>query len=311
MERVVAVLVAVLAGLLGALLGAPAPPALAAGRLVGVTLLLPVDGGVVKPFSAPLTRYGPGHRGVDLLAAVGDPVRAGAAGVVTFAGQVAGRGVVTIDHGNGVDTTYEPVLARVPTGARVGAGELIGSLSTGGHSPGLHWGLRRGGAYYDPMLHLMPGTAGPAGPIRLLPLTAEPAPPAAALAPLPAGASGAIPVSGPVTSRYGMRLHPVLKVWKLHDGVDFGAPCGAPVRSVGAGTVVLVEAHPAYGNRVVVDVGKGRRHGYAHLGGFGVRLGQQVAAGGFLGTVGSTGYSTGCHLHFMVWQDGRVVPPSW
>lgn len=289
----------------------PAPTAIADDRILpGVTLVAPVPGAVVTAFSAPLTTYGPGHRGVDLAASVGDPVASGAAGVVTFAGRVAGRGVITVNHGSGVDTTYEPVTPSVSKGDRVQAGELIATLSTGSHVEGLHWGLRRGGSYYDPMLHLLTGAA-PTGPIRLLPLAAEPKPPAAATAALPDGfAAGGIPVSGPITSPFGMRLHPILKVWKLHDGVDFGAPCTTPVRSVGAGTVVLVERHVAYGNRVVVDVGGGRRLGYTHLGAFGVRLGQQVAAGAFLGTVGSTGYSTGCHLHFMAWQDGRVINPA-
>ncbi|XSS53519.1 M23 family metallopeptidase [Propionibacteriaceae bacterium Y1923] len=307
--RCAVVLVAVLASLLGVLVTAPPPPALAEERLAGINLLPPVDGGVLRAFQRPLTQYGPGHRGVDLAAGIGQPVRAGAAGVVTFAGMVAGRGVVTINHGNGVDTTYEPLHAQVTTGARVEAGELLGTLSSGGHGTGLHWGLRRGGQYYDPMLHLA-ATASSSGPVRLLPLSAEPRPPQAALVPQPGGAAGGgIPVSGPVTSPFGMRFHPILKVWKLHDGVDFGAPCGTPVRAVGAGTVVLVDQHPAYGNRVIVEVGGGRRHGYTHLGGSGVRVGQQVGAGGFLGTVGSTGYSTGCHLHFMAWQDGRVVNP--
>ena len=310
MERIVGLLLAVLVGLLVVVVAGPAPPALAEDRLPRVRLLAPVDGRVLRGFDPPLSAYGAGHRGVDLAAAVGAPVRAGAAGVVTFAGQVAGRRVLTLDHGDGVDTTYEPVLARVGPGDRVSAGEVIGSISTGSHSPGLHWGLRRGGAYYDPMLHLVAGQALAAGPIRLLPLDAEPTPPAAALAPSTGGATGAgIPVTGSVTSRFGMRLHPVLKVWKLHDGVDFGAACGVPVRSVGAGTVVLVERHVAYGNRVVVDLGAGRRHGYAHLGAVGVRQGQQVDAGDFLGVVGSTGYSTGCHLHFMAGQDGRVINP--
>lgn len=277
--------------------------------LPGVGLVPPVTGGIIRGFTAPVTTYGAGHRGVDLVAAVGEPVRAGAAGVVTFAGMVAGRGVVTVNHGSGVDTTYEPVTARVGRGDRVSAGELLGTLSTGSHTAGLHWGLRRGGVYYDPMLHLLSAPA--TGPVRLLPLDAEPAPPAAAIAPLPPGVSaGGIPVSGPITSAFGMRFHPILKVWKLHDGIDFGAPCGVPVRSVGAGTVVLVEHHVAYGNRVIVDVGGGRRYGYTHLGAFGVRLGQQVGAGAFLGTVGSTGYSTGCHLHFMAWHHGRIVNPT-
>ncbi|MGA4508633.1 peptidoglycan DD-metalloendopeptidase family protein [Propionibacteriaceae bacterium G1746] len=281
------------------------PHASAADRIPGLVLQPPVPGALLRGFSAPLQRWGAGHRGVDLAARVGEPVRAGAAGVISFAGTVAGRGVVTIDHGNGISTTHEPVQATVSPGDRVAAGNLIGRIGTGSHVDGLHWGLRRSGNYHDPMLQLV-GRGQASGPIRLLALDAQPRP----LALVTGALTGGIPVTGPVTSPFGMRRHPVLGVWKLHDGVDFGAPCGAPVRSVGAGRVVLVEDHVAYGTRVVIDVGGGRRYGYTHLGGVGVRAGDQVPAGGYVGAVGSTGYSTGCHLHFMAWQDGSIVPPT-
>ena len=99
------------------------PPAASADDtiLTGVSLVAPVNGGVLRAFVAPLSAYGPGHRGVDLAASVGDPVAAGAAGVVTFAGRVAGRGVITVNDGSGVDTTYEPVTASVARGDRVRA----------------------------------------------------------------------------------------------------------------------------------------------------------------------------------------------
>ncbi|MCT1459696.1 peptidoglycan DD-metalloendopeptidase family protein [Aestuariimicrobium sp. p3-SID1156] len=287
-------------------------------------LLLPVGGGVTRPFEQPEHRYASGHRGVDLAAPEGSTVRAAAAGTVGFLGRVAGRPVLVVEHGNGIQTTYEPVIASVTSGDKVQAGQALGVLASGGgHSGSLHWGLKEKGDYLDPMLHLAPSQAGGAtapGPVRLLPLKAEPRPLVAALPPdlglpgqgglpSPSAIGGGIPVSGPITSPYGMRLHPVLKVWKLHDGVDYGAPCGAPIRSVSAGRVVLVENHVAYGKRVIVDAGGGTRYGYTHLSTFGVSTGQQVAAGSYLGSVGSTGYSTGCHLHFMAWRNGQVVPP--
>ena len=162
--------------------------------------------------------------------------------------------------------------------------------------------------------------------LRLHPWEARPAPPAPATAlpgvggvPLagfrqPAGAGGlARPSRGPVSSRFGMRFHPVLHRWKLHDGVDFADPCGAPVQASAAGRVVLVEANLAYGHRVVVEHGVlGGRHlrtSYNHLSAVQARPGQVLAAGQQLGRVGTTGYSTGCHLHFMVWRDGQVTDP--
>jgi murein DD-endopeptidase MepM/ murein hydrolase activator NlpD len=128
---------------------------------------LPGELVVLRPFDPPATRYGPGHLGVDLRAAAGETVRAAGAGTVTFAGPVAGRGVVVIAHPDGVSTEYEPVWPRVRVGSVVRAGEPVAVLR--GHHRGcpgvcLHWGARRAGDYFDP-LRLLP----PLGPVVLLP----------------------------------------------------------------------------------------------------------------------------------------------
>ena len=106
------------------------------------------------------------------------------------------------------------------------------------------------------------------------------------------------PSSAPITSGYGGRIHPVLGYYKGHDGVDFGAACGAPVKAAKSGTVVAVEYHHASGNRVKIDHGNGVVTGYYHLQGFNTSVGATVAQGDTIGYVGSTGRSTGCHLHF-------------
>ncbi|MDN3494518.1 M23 family metallopeptidase [Planococcus sp. APC 4015] len=109
-----------------------------------------------RPYQAPPNEYGPGHRGVDVLPSAGELIRAPADGVVAFAGAVAGRELVTIDHGDGLVTTLEPVAATVEKGAAVARGATVGTVGFGGHAdPGtLHFGVRLHGEYINPMLLL-------------------------------------------------------------------------------------------------------------------------------------------------------------
>lgn len=114
----------------------------------------PVGGALLRGFEPPAGAWGRGHRGVDLAADPDAPIRAAGAGVIGWAGRVAGRGVVTVVHDGGLRTTYEPVTAQVAVGRRVEAGSILGVLERGtghcGSRPCLHWGLLRGHAYLDP-----------------------------------------------------------------------------------------------------------------------------------------------------------------
>jgi murein DD-endopeptidase MepM/ murein hydrolase activator NlpD len=143
-----------------------ATPAPATG---GYVPPLPGQLHVLRPFDPPSTPYGPGHLGVDLRAEPLELVRAAGAGIVRFAGQVAGRGVVVIGHADGIRTEYEPVQPSVHMGDRLRAGQPIGILR--GRHRGcagvcLHWGARRGDTYVDPL-----GLLQPLGPVVLLPWT--------------------------------------------------------------------------------------------------------------------------------------------
>lgn len=111
---------------------------------------------IVAPFVAPAHEYGPGHRGIDLAAPRGTEVVSPATGVVAFAGDVAGRGVVTIDHGDGLVTTLEPVAPTVAIGVLVERGTVVGAVGAGGHTPegAVHFGVREHGEYINPMLLL-------------------------------------------------------------------------------------------------------------------------------------------------------------
>ena len=113
---------------------------------------------VLRSFDPPARPWLPGHRGVDLAAAAGAPVRAAGAGTVAFAGPVAGRPVVSIQHSDGLRTTYEPVAPTVQAGDAVETGTVLGHLAEGGlhcATACLHWGVRTGDeAYLDPLVLL-------------------------------------------------------------------------------------------------------------------------------------------------------------
>lgn len=113
---------------------------------------------VVRDFDPPAVVWGSGHRGVDLALAAGSSVLAAGDGTVAFAGTVAGRPVVSIDHADGIRTTYEPVEPTVSAGERVTAGQVIGVLLPGHRADGLealHWGARTGRKSYVNPLRLL------------------------------------------------------------------------------------------------------------------------------------------------------------
>jgi murein DD-endopeptidase MepM/ murein hydrolase activator NlpD len=130
---------------------------------------LPGDSVVDRAFEPAVTEWGAGHRGVDLRGVLDEPVLSAGAGKVTYAGLLAGRGVVVVTHGDGLRTTYEPVHATVTVGTAVDRADVIGTLTTGHGSCRprtvcLHWGLLRGETYLDPLALVTQGR------LRLLPL---------------------------------------------------------------------------------------------------------------------------------------------
>jgi len=123
------------------------------------------------------------------------------------------------------------------------------------------------------------------------------------------------PTTGGITSGYGMRVDPVTGVYQLHDGIDIGAPCGQNVYAAQSGTVTIARMGYSAGEGNDVHVADGDINGaqvetaYFHLTNFVVAVGQQVQKGQLIGHVGSTGNSTGCHLHFMVHANGLPTSP--
>ncbi|MBW3621330.1 MAG: peptidoglycan DD-metalloendopeptidase family protein [Actinobacteria bacterium] len=160
--------------------------------------------------------------------------------------------------------------------------------------------------------------AAPAG----LPLSQMLGRPVAGAAPLPstlpvAGSAGVattgplrLPVAAPMSSGFGPRVHPVTGQYRLHAGIDLAAPAGTPIGAAAAGTVTFAGVRGGYGNLVIVDHGDGTETRYAHQDTIAVTAGQRVGVGDLLGTVGSTGQSTGPHLHLELRRDGQPVDPA-
>lgn len=121
-----------------------------------------------------------------------------------------------------------------------------------------------------------------------------------------------VPRQGTVVlaSGFGIRIHPIYKVRKMHTGIDFAAPIGTPIYATANGTVVNVEnSNSGYGKQVEIDHGFGYRTRYAHMHGFAVRHGQKIKRGELVGYVGDTGLSTAPHLHYEVFLNGIHVNP--
>ena len=132
--------------------------------------------------------------------------------------------------------------------------------------------------------------------------------------PVDTGGFLAYPVNGRVSSPFGYRRHPIYGYWGLHDGIDYAAACGTPIFATADGVVLGAYYHSAYGNRLLVDHGFARGVGlatiYNHAARYVVSRGARVERGQVIGYVGSTGWSTGCHLHFTVMANGNPVDPT-
>jgi murein DD-endopeptidase MepM/ murein hydrolase activator NlpD len=118
------------------------------------------------------------------------------------------------------------------------------------------------------------------------------------------------PVPGAITSPYGYRIHPIFHVRKMHTGVDMTAGMGTPIHAAEAGSVLSAGWRGGYGKCVVISHGGGLATLYGHLSSISVSAGQKVGRGEVIGKVGSTGYSTGPHLHFEVRVNGSPVNPA-
>ncbi len=119
------------------------------------------------------------------------------------------------------------------------------------------------------------------------------------------------PVMGPrMSSDFGIRKHPVKKVRRHHDGIDLAAPVGAPIRAIADGQVMYADPHGGYGKYIVIRHLNGFTSHYGHCDKMEVTPGATIVAGQIIGTVGSSGVSTGPHLHFEIRRDGAAQDPE-
>ncbi|MDY0780905.1 M23 family metallopeptidase [Tenacibaculum sp. IB213877] len=114
-----------------------------------------------------------------------------------------------------------------------------------------------------------------------------------------------------MASGFGMRLHPILKSWRMHKGMDFTSPTGTPIYASGNGKVIRATRSSTYGNVIYIDHGYGYETIYAHMSKFVAKRGQQVKRGDLIGYVGNTGRSAAPHLHYEVHKNGRPVNPIY
>ena len=113
-----------------------------------------------------------------------------------------------------------------------------------------------------------------------------------------------------MASGYGMRIHPIYKRPKMHNGMDFSAQIGTPIYATGDGTIIRADNRASgFGNHIRIDHGYGYTTVYAHLNEYNVRKGQKVKRGEVIGFVGNTGRSRGPHLHYEVWLNKRKLNP--
>lgn len=119
-----------------------------------------------------------------------------------------------------------------------------------------------------------------------------------------------MPVSGRLTSTFGMRIHPILHTARMHKGLDIAAPFGSPIHAAMDGVVAMAGRAGGYGNFVKLAHAGGVASGYGHMSRILVRPGQRVTRGQTIGLVGSTGLSTGPHLHYEVWKNGVAINPG-
>ena len=250
------------------------------------------------------------HAGIDIALPTGTEILAGFDGVVTSVAYDAGGygNVVVIDNGEGIQALYAHChTVLVSTGQHVSEGDAIATVGNTGASTGphLHLEVIRHGRRLNPMFFVVTDFEGSFGGGQIL-----------------TGNENMIPLdmftwplagNYPITSPFGWRIHPISGQRRHHNGIDLGAPGGTPILAMADGVVTIANATDAWGGGwgffVRIQHEGGFETLYAHASSVVVRPGQQVSQGEVIAFVGTTGSSTGNHLHFEVIRNGTPVDP--
>lgn len=125
----------------------------------------------------------------------------------------------------------------------------------------------------------------------------------------PVASAFELPVAAPITSNFGLRIHPILRFGRMHRGLDFGASWGSPIRAAADGIVVAASWRGGYGRQIQVAHGGGLQTSYSHVSEYAVEPGRRVRRGDVIGYVGASGLATGPHLHFELMRGGQAIDP--
>ncbi len=211
------------------------------------------------------------------------------------AAQVPGTDVVLV---SGVVSDAVAAVGRAGDGLTDGAVSGAG----GGSASGSAFSDAPGGGFMFPAIQLTP-LAARAIAVQVLS-------PYAAAGPVAGGPTFIHPVPGGESSPFGPRVHPVLGRPMFHTGIDLAATCGTPIRAAAAGTVIYAQVSNSWGLRTIIEHTPTLKTAYGHQSRFLVKEGDVVTQGQVIGLVGTTGWSTGCHLHFDVILNDRYVDPA-
>lgn len=258
----------------------------------------------------PISEKEDNNTSLDIDAKTGDKVFASRDGVVDLASWHGGYGMsVRIDHGDGYKTLYghlDSTLAK--KGESVKKGDVIGIVGSTGFTMDdqLSFSIIKDDKFIDPK-SLLPKIAGlEVANLKPASNKTDINPKKGFICPF----NKSMYKNVDLIARFGSRINPISNLAEFHQGIDIRLPVNAEILAVGSGTVTKSEWYGGYGNFIEIDHGNGMKSRYGHMNELLVKDGEKVEMGQIIGLCGSTGYSTGPHLHFEIMKDNEFCEPE-